>query len=70
MGHCGSMKNKEQLEKQLITYFKDSVKEDLPMTKEEADNLFSDEDHRQMIMLEIKEFSAANHSPTASDGRR
>ena len=70
MSHCGSMKNKDQLEKQLLAYFKEQNREDLPQTKEDSDALFSDEDHRTIIMQEIREFSMANNSPSGSENRR
>ena len=53
-----------------MAYFKDKNREDLPLSKEESDIIFADEEYRQMTLIEIKEFSAVINSPVSSQNRR
>ena len=48
--HCGSIKNKEQLEDQLDSYFRSLDKEILPKGNEAIENEFEDEFYRKDVL--------------------
>jgi hypothetical protein len=54
----------------LFDYFKGLHKETLPLTPEEVENVFMDEDYRKDVLRDSKEFSDANKSKPPSVNKR
>ena len=54
------MKNMEEISDQLDNYFRNLNKDQLPITSEEIDILFADEDNRKDILTESKEYFVAS----------